>query len=128
MVAASFVEMASISCISANQESMRGTLSHWTRSKTLFNWPSSWTSSDHMADGVLLVISDSLPCGLLLLIGGGQLGPNALPIVGAQLFAGDLAFSRLLDQRAVLGGHGPALDPCGHSGLNNATVFSEFLL
>lgn len=52
---------------------MRGTLSHWTRNKAWFNWPNSWTSSDHVAAGVSVFISGLLPFGMLM-SGGGTMG------------------------------------------------------
>ena len=62
------------------------------------------------AESSTLCTSHPLPCGLLLLIGGGltvtgQLGPDALPRVGEELLAGDCAARELLDRGGVGDGH-----------------------
>ena len=59
---------------------------------------------------------------------GGQLGPNALPVVRPKVFAGDLPFCGLFDQGAMLRRDRAALDPGRHRRLNNATALSKFLL
>jgi hypothetical protein len=73
------------------------------------NWPNSWSSSDHVAAGVLLFISGSLPLRLSLRIDAvsigliGQLGPDSLPVVRAKLFSGDKTIGCPLNSPAIDG-------------------------
>jgi hypothetical protein len=98
------------------------------------NWPNSWSSSDHVAAGVLLFISGSLPLRLSLRIDAvsigliGQLGPDSLPVVRAKFLPSHLAFGGLLDEGAMLRRDSPALEPCGNSRLNDSAALSQCAL
>ncbi len=73
---------------------------------------------------VHLDIGHPLPSGLLI----GQLGPDALPVVGAQVFAGDFAVGGLLNRRTVFGRHRLTLYPLRHSALARHARLGNFLL
>ena len=57
---------------------------------------------------------------------GDKLGPDAVPVVGAQIAAGDGAVRVALDVNAALDRHGPlASCPLAHSWLPDAELFSQ---